>query len=267
MTGDEPTQLYRHFDAQGRLLYVGISLSTVARLTQHRNSSDWYSQISRVEIQKFDTRAEAEGAEWEAIQKEKPIHNVIGNKPASRLARFKTAKRPFCYKPLWPICGCLLEGKPPEDEIILSCLASKSEKVRNKNLDEMESEGLENYDSDYWDEIEETLTDAQIIYGLVTKEGIFAKAFCDHCGGTYKVHETSAWTIQPIECSFDDDFGLLKKWPYLPNSVFFPKDILFQSFLKADGDSDGPYGKDDFYTWDEWRQLWLHGTIERLEVA
>lgn len=249
MTGNEPTQLYRHFDAQGRLLYVGISLSTVARLTQHRNSSDWYSQISRVEIQKFDTRSEAEGAEWEAIQKEKPIHNIVGNKPASRIARFERGKRPFYYKPLWPICHCLLKEKLDEDELA------------ELPIDELKDE------IEYWEDIEETLTDEQIVYGLATKEGIFAKAFCDHCGGTYKVHETGAWSIQPIQCSFDDDGGLLKKWPYLPNSVFFPKDILFKSFLKADGDSDGRYGKDDFYTWDEWRQLWLHGTIKRLEVA
>lgn len=32
------TELYRHFAADGCLLYVGISLSAVARLTQHRQT-------------------------------------------------------------------------------------------------------------------------------------------------------------------------------------------------------------------------------------
>jgi len=262
MTGNESTQLYRHFDAQGQLLYVGISLSAVARLTQHRNSSDWYSQISRVEIQRFDTRSEAEGAEWEAIQKEKPIHNIIGNKPASRLARFERGKRPFFYKPLYPICHCLLEEKPPCDELVF---LPKDLKARDKALDKMELEGLADYDADYWDEIEETLTDNQIVYGLATTEGIYAKAFCDHCGGTHKAHETSADSLKPAQCSCDDDGGLLKKWPYLPNLVFFPKDRFFSAFLKTCDEFDPPYGKDNFYTWDEWCQLWLHGNLKRLE--
>jgi len=262
MASNEPTQLYRHFDAQDRLLYVGISLSTVARLTQHRISSDWYSQISRVEIQKFDTRSEAEGAEWEAIQKEKPIYNIIGNKPASRRVRFERGKRPFYYKPLWPICHCLLEGKPPSEELVF---LSMDPKARNKSLDEMESEGLAHYDADYWDEIEETLTDAQIVYGLATTAGIYAKAFCDHCGGDYKAHETGAESLLSIQCSFDEDGGLLKKWPYLPNSVFFPKDSFFSAFLKTFNEDDARYGKENFYTWGEWRQLWLNGFLNHRE--
>ena len=36
-------QLYRHFDCDGVLLYVGISLSTVARLCEHKHSSKWYA--------------------------------------------------------------------------------------------------------------------------------------------------------------------------------------------------------------------------------
>ena len=30
---------YRHYDAEGNLLYVGISLNSVVRLTQHRQAS------------------------------------------------------------------------------------------------------------------------------------------------------------------------------------------------------------------------------------
>lgn len=70
------THLYRHFNAGGELLYVGISLSAVHRLGQHKEHSHWFSTISRVEIQKFETREEALLAETHAIRDEKPKHNI-----------------------------------------------------------------------------------------------------------------------------------------------------------------------------------------------
>ncbi|MEE4209349.1 MAG: hypothetical protein V2I43_08800 [Parvularcula sp.] len=70
------TQLYRHFDADGRLLYVGISLHAVARLAQHNLNSDWAQNISRVDVEKFANRTDAIRAEIKAIRDEKPLHNV-----------------------------------------------------------------------------------------------------------------------------------------------------------------------------------------------
>jgi DNA-binding transcriptional regulator YiaG len=69
-------QLYRHFDTDGRLLYVGISLSAVARLSAHFRDAVWCDQIARVEIESFASRAEAEVAEVEAIRLEKPRYNI-----------------------------------------------------------------------------------------------------------------------------------------------------------------------------------------------
>src|SRR5438067_656371 len=40
-----PTQLYRHFDADGTLLYVGISLSALQRLRGHR-AAEWIDRIT-----------------------------------------------------------------------------------------------------------------------------------------------------------------------------------------------------------------------------
>jgi hypothetical protein len=73
-----PTQLYRHFDDEGRLLYVGISLSAITRLAQHRSASHWSRAIVRVEIEHFDTRREALMAEAKAIIEERPLHNIAG---------------------------------------------------------------------------------------------------------------------------------------------------------------------------------------------
>lgn len=70
------TALYRHFDAAGALLYVGISLSAVQRLGQHRDRSGWYSQIAQVSIEWFTDRRLALAAESLAIAQEKPLRNV-----------------------------------------------------------------------------------------------------------------------------------------------------------------------------------------------
>jgi len=67
--------LYRHFDKDGQLLYVGISFGAIARLQAHKRDADWFDNIARVEIQKFRTMEAAKKAERKAIQREKPIHN------------------------------------------------------------------------------------------------------------------------------------------------------------------------------------------------
>lgn len=69
--------LYRHFDANGDLLYVGTSLSAVKRLGQHKYNSVWFSQIARVDIEMFESRNLALQAEEIAIKSEFPLYNVI----------------------------------------------------------------------------------------------------------------------------------------------------------------------------------------------
>lgn len=76
-----PTDLYRHWDAEGRLLYVGISLSAVQRLAAHRQSSRWYPRIKWIEIERHPTREAALEAERIAIRDEKPLCNLDHNKP------------------------------------------------------------------------------------------------------------------------------------------------------------------------------------------
>lgn len=71
------TALYRHIDAAGALLYVGISLQPFKRLDQHGGQSHWFRQIASVTVEYFDTRTEAMAAEKEAIKVERPRHNII----------------------------------------------------------------------------------------------------------------------------------------------------------------------------------------------
>jgi hypothetical protein len=68
-------QLYRHYDANGRLLYVGISRLALRRLEQH-SESPWFHSIARVTIKHFDTWKAVRAAETAAIATEWPQHNV-----------------------------------------------------------------------------------------------------------------------------------------------------------------------------------------------
>jgi len=76
----KPTHLYRHYDKDDNLLYVGISLSAYARLSQHILISEWAGISVKMTIEHFSNRQDALDAERIAIAIEKPIFNVIHNK-------------------------------------------------------------------------------------------------------------------------------------------------------------------------------------------
>lgn len=67
-------QLYRHYDKDGILLYVGISISALQRLKQHSKTS-WFKQIERVMIEQCRNREYAQFLEALAIQNENPKFN------------------------------------------------------------------------------------------------------------------------------------------------------------------------------------------------
>lgn len=72
------TALYRHFDAEGQLLYVGISNNPIYRLHQHQ-AADWFFDIANVKIEWLGSFEDALIAEAEAIAAERPKHNKTHN--------------------------------------------------------------------------------------------------------------------------------------------------------------------------------------------
>ena len=78
---DKRCALYRHFDATGILLYVGISFHPLVRTKQHSAVSWWTDQIANITIEYFPTRMEAMAAEAKAVQEENPLHNIKLRKP------------------------------------------------------------------------------------------------------------------------------------------------------------------------------------------
>ncbi|MEU5097594.1 GIY-YIG nuclease family protein [Streptomyces sp. NPDC020996] len=75
----ERTALYRCFDADEDLLYVGITKDPAQRWEQHRNKPRWRDVAVRV-VEWYDNRAAAESAERKAIQNEGPRYNVQHNR-------------------------------------------------------------------------------------------------------------------------------------------------------------------------------------------
>lgn len=74
----ERTALYRCFDADDELLYVGISKDPAERWKQHRGSA-WWRHVTMRTVEWYDDRAAAERAERKAIQSEGPRYNVQHN--------------------------------------------------------------------------------------------------------------------------------------------------------------------------------------------
>lgn len=71
--------LYRHYDARGDLLYVGMSLSVMSRQFSHFKNAVWANSIYQIIIEPFSTRDELVEAEKLAIQIEFPKFNISHN--------------------------------------------------------------------------------------------------------------------------------------------------------------------------------------------
>lgn len=93
-------QLYRLYDADGELLYIGISYSAIIRFAQHRDRQPWIDDVCRIEIEAHDvSRAEIEEMEAEAIRTENPRYNIVRSRRSSSMR----AADPYGeYNHSWP---------------------------------------------------------------------------------------------------------------------------------------------------------------------
>ena len=108
--GKGPTSLYRLHDAQGGLLYVGIAGNPGRRFQEHAGTKPWWGQVSWVSVEHYETRTEAEAAETEAIQTERPKYNVAQvTEPLSGLPRISSVFTGLVYgnPHVWTIIACL----------------------------------------------------------------------------------------------------------------------------------------------------------------
>lgn len=74
------TCVYRLFDADGVLLYVGASWNPKTRIFNHKDKP-WWSQVAKSTIEWHPDRFTALRFEAKAIVEESPLYNVMGVDP------------------------------------------------------------------------------------------------------------------------------------------------------------------------------------------
>lgn len=92
----QPFCVYRHWDKDGRLLYVGCTNNPHRRWNEHRTDSlQWVFEVVASQVTWYPTRDLALVAEWVAIDTEDPAHNVQSSlKTRAALSRYATPVTP-----------------------------------------------------------------------------------------------------------------------------------------------------------------------------
>jgi hypothetical protein len=86
--GADPTALYRLYDVDGVLLYVGVTFQPTVRMSRHAATQPWWPEVTRKTMTWYSDRFEACDAEEIAIRDEHPRYNVkTSTSSSTRLAR------------------------------------------------------------------------------------------------------------------------------------------------------------------------------------
>jgi len=68
--------VYRLYDADGNLLYVGTTNNLERRMASHRHDKQWWSDVADVETETVASATEAAEAERNQIHTLEPLHNA-----------------------------------------------------------------------------------------------------------------------------------------------------------------------------------------------
>ncbi|MDX3109558.1 GIY-YIG nuclease family protein [Nonomuraea angiospora] len=124
------TTLYRFFDADGTLLYVGITDSPLGRHGQHAATQRWWHLVKTATFEHHPTRDLALAAETEAIKTEHPAFNAAGNdnpRRSERLAIWDARQERRAVAEMRALYGQLDYTVPPFDVGCRACLAAEFE--------------------------------------------------------------------------------------------------------------------------------------------
>jgi excinuclease UvrABC nuclease subunit len=75
--------VYRLYDANGALLYVGRTKDIVSRIRAHRQATPWWAEVDAMKTDVFPTPEEAASAEREQVRSLSPLYNKHFN-PGNR---------------------------------------------------------------------------------------------------------------------------------------------------------------------------------------
>lgn len=68
--------VYRYFDINDRLVYVGYTNSLIRRMNDHRRQAQWWPLVYRAAYELFPSEGTARDAETLAIDTESPLANI-----------------------------------------------------------------------------------------------------------------------------------------------------------------------------------------------
>lgn len=85
MNPTHPTSLYRFYNANGALLYIGITNSIPRRFDQHSGDKPWYLEVTTMTVEHHPDRPTALQAEKNAIKAEQPRYNIQHNQAISSM--------------------------------------------------------------------------------------------------------------------------------------------------------------------------------------
>jgi excinuclease UvrABC nuclease subunit len=86
---DLRTAVYRFYDTNGQLLYLGITHDLGERWATHERIQPWWLDVSRREYVWYNTRAEAEQIEATATAAEKPLYDRSGQRTVGGPGAFR----------------------------------------------------------------------------------------------------------------------------------------------------------------------------------
>ena len=78
-TPEQPTSVYRYYDINGLLLYVGITSRGLSRNREHNTTKEWWHYVIRQDVDHYPTRAEALSVENSLIGLYRPPFNTQHN--------------------------------------------------------------------------------------------------------------------------------------------------------------------------------------------
>lgn len=91
---DVPTFVYRFHNADGLLLYVGITLDPPTRWSNHGTDKVWWPEVADITAHRYPSRPDALIEEDRAIREERPVYNQVNSRARSRVRTGRGRGRP-----------------------------------------------------------------------------------------------------------------------------------------------------------------------------
>lgn len=105
--------VYGLYSGNKRPLYVGSTDDLLRRLREHRSRKDWWVEVTRAWVDTYTDPDRAVAAEYKAIKRYRPVHNVSGNGPLREIDAFTVRLAQEGWRPAVEAVKWLFE-QPPE---------------------------------------------------------------------------------------------------------------------------------------------------------